>query len=259
MMKRGWRNLILVGWGLWPTAACADLTLTGYSVAGAFGMPLSSQEKIWIHGRSLRRDFVDRGRAQTQLFDLAAREVAVIDHFSRLVEIHDLKNLQATTEVNAPASGLKMTLEKTGQVLPLRTWKCEAHTLKASMPARLGTEEAVFHLSGLIWVASGVPEQAAVKDLVKLTRQADFFLGIPTIAKITPAQAQMLSEIIRKLAPKGLPCSGELDASIEGNGPMANLAKRMPTKFSMTFQDFSTEPIQQEMFAIPAGYQQIRR
>lgn len=256
MMKRG---LILACAGLWPLAGHADLALTGYSVAGAFNMPLSSQEQIWIHDSSVRRDFIDRGRAQTQLFDMAKRQVAVIDHTTRLIEIHDLKSLQATAEVNAPASALKMTLEPTGQSRPLLTWKCEAYTLNASVPARLGNEETIFHLKGQVWVARGVPEQAAVKQLVKLARQPGFFMGVPAVAKIAPAQAQMLSEIVSKLAPKGLPCAGELDVSYEGNGPMANLAKRMPTKLSVTFQDFSSTPIKPEVFAIPAGYQQIRR
>lgn len=253
-MKRGLINLLLVGACLWPLAGHADLTLSGYSATGAFGMPLSSQERIWIHDSAIRRDFVDRGRFFSQLFDLARHQVVVIDHASRQIETHDLKNLQATTEVSAPVNGMKMSMDKTGQTRPLRHWNCEAYNLNASIPTRLGNEETVFHLKGLVWLASDVPEQAAVKNLVKLTRQPDFFMGIPAVAKVTPAQSQLFSEIIRKLAPKGLPCSGELETSYEGNGPMANLARRMPTRMNVVFQDFASTPIRPDLFTLPSGY-----
>jgi hypothetical protein len=36
---------------------------------------------------------------------------------------------------------------------------------------------------------------------------------------------------------------------------MANLARKMPTKLGFTFQNYSTDPIAQDAFAIPAGYQ----
>ncbi|MDD5366564.1 MAG: hypothetical protein PHR30_14600 [Gallionellaceae bacterium] len=253
-MKHGLISLVLAGVCLWPMAGRADLTLSGYSAVGAFGMPMSSQERIWIHDSTIRRDFVDRGRYFSQLFDLAKHQVAVIDHASRLIEIHDLKNLQATAEVSAPVNSMKMTMEKTGQVRPMRHWNCEAYNLNASIPTRLGNEETVFHLKGHIWLASDTPEQAAVKNLIKFTRQADFFMGIPAVAKVTPAQSQLFSEIIRRLAPKGLPCSGELETSYDGNGPMANLARRMPTRLNIAFQDFSGEPIRDDMFTLPAGY-----
>lgn len=247
-------NPVMVALCLWPALAHADLTLSGYSAAGAFGMPLSSQERIHIRDNMIRRDYVDRGRFYSHLFDLGKRQVAVIDHAGRQVDIHDLNSLQSTAEVSAPASRMKMALERTGQTRPLRHWNCEAYSVKASIPARLGNEETVFHLAGKVWVAANVPEQAAVRELVKLARQDDFFLGIPTVAKVTPAQSQLFSEIIRKLAPKGLPCACELEASYEGDGPMANLARRMPTRLSIAFQDFSSEAVKDVLFSLPPGY-----
>ncbi len=250
MTTRTLNALLLAGACLAPPAAQADLVLNGYSAAG----PLSTQERIWIRDGQLRRDFVDRGRAYTQLFDLVRHQIVVLDHASRMVETTDLKTLEAGTEVDAPSSGLKMTLTPTGETRPLRHWTCVAHTFVASMPARLGGEDTVFHLQGKVWVASGTPEQAAVKQMVELARQKDFFLGVPAAVKATPAQSRMLSELIRTLAPRGLPCAGELDARYEGNGPMANLARRLPARLSLTIQDFSDAPIKPEMFVVPPGY-----
>jgi hypothetical protein len=245
--------------GLWPAFSLADLTMIGRSVTGTANMPLSSQEKIWIRKTSIRRDFVDRGRAYTHLFDLAQRQAAIIDHMTRIAEVHDLSAVKAASEASAPAAGLKMSWEKTGNARALRHWNCEEHTLTASMPARLGNEEAVFHLKGQLWVAAKVKELAEVRALADVARKPGFFVGIPAVARVSPAQSVAVSEIIRKLAPKGLLCAGEVEASHDGNGPMANLARRMPTRLSVEFQDFSADGIEPEVFFIPAGYRVVRK
>lgn len=240
-------------------SAHADLMLSGHSVTGAFGMPVSSQEKIWIQGTSVRRDFNDRGRSYTHLFDLAKKQVIVIDHFTRFAEAHDLAGLDESTEASAPADGLKMEFESTGNVKPLQGWKCREHELSASIPARLGNEQSVFNLRGKIWLASNVPEQSAIKALVAAAKKPGFFLAVPALAKMAPAQSRVLNETIRRLASRGLPCGGELEGSYEGNGPMVNLAKKLPSKMSIDFQQFSTEAIKPDMFVLPAGYRLVQR
>ena len=129
--------------------------------------------------------------------------------------------------------------------------------MTASMPAVLGKEEIIFHLKGQVWIAERARELAQVKDLVRLAKSKDFYLAIPEIARIMPAQARSLSELIRKLAPKGLPCAGQIDVSYEGNGPLANLARKMPTQLRVEVQNYSTSPLPADTFDIPAGYQTV--
>ena len=241
------------------TQSRADLVLSGQSVTGAFGMPMTSQERVWLSDLSIRRDFTDRGRAYTHLFDLGKKQAIIIDHFTRMAEVHDLAGLESSTEASAPSEGLKMKFEPTGNARPLQSWSCKEHDLVASIPTRLGNEEATFHLKGKIWVASGVPEQTAIKEMVGATKKKDFYLGIPALARISPAYSQVMNELMRKLAPKGLPCAGELEGSYEGNGPMVNLAKKLPTKLSFNFQQFSIDPIKPEMFVVPPGYRLMQR
>lgn len=256
---RKWRGMLMVAVLACSAPAGADLALSGYSVTSAFNMPLSSQEQIWIHDTLVRRDFMDRGRAYTHLFDLAKRQALIIDHFTRTVELHDLNALGAATEAGAPANGLKLKFEPTGNARPLQNWNCKEFSIAASVPARLGSEEAVFHLKGTVWVAGGVPEEAAIKGLANEAKKPGFFLGIPAVASVTPAHSRLMNEIIRKLAAKGLPCAGEVESSYEGSGPMVNLARKMPSKASVTFQKYSAEPIKPEMFVVPAAYQFVRR
>ena len=238
--------------------AMADLTLSGYSTIGSFGMPMSGQEQIMIHKTLVRRDFVDRGRAYSQVFDLAKRQAVVLDHLFHRAEVYDLKAIQTNTEVSAPVNGLKLKIERTGRQHALRDWSCSEYNLTASMPAVLGTEEIVFHLQGQVWIAERARERSEIRDLVKIAKRPDFFMTIPEVARIMPAQARSMSEMIRKMAPKGLPCAGQADVSYEGNGPLANLARKMPTRLALEFQNYSTAPIPQSAFEIPPGYQIVQ-
>jgi hypothetical protein len=253
-------RMLMVSLALFATCSqpgYADLTLSGYSVIGSFGMPVSGQEQVMIHKTSVRRDSIDRGRAYTQLFDLDKHQAVVIDHFFRRAEVYDLNAIQANAEVSAPVSELKLQIERKDGKYMLRDWTCREYDVAASIPARMGNEETLFQLKGEIWLAKGVRELSEVRSLVKLARKPDFFLAIPEVARIMPAQARAMSELIRKLAPRGLPCKGEIEFSYEGNGPMANLARKMPTKVGFTFQNYSTDPVAENAFAIPAGYQVV--
>lgn len=240
------------------TPAGADLTLSGYSTIGSFGMPMSGQETIMIHKTSIRRDFVDRGRAYTHLFDLATHQAVVLDPLFRRADVYDLGAIRTNTEVSAPVNKLKLEIERTGRTQALHDWSCSEYNLTASMPAVIGTEEIIFHLKGQVWIAEHAPEEAELKDLIKLAKRPDFFLTIPQIASVMPAQARSMSELVRKLAPKGLPCAGQVDVSYEGNGPLANLARKMPTRLGFEFQSYSTKPIPADAFTIPPGYQTVQ-
>lgn len=243
----------------WSAASHADLMLSGNSTASAFNMPLSSQEQIWIGTAQVRRDFTDRGRAYTHLFDLGKKQVVMIDHFTRVAEITSLTALDAATQASAPSDDLKLKLEPTGNISMLQNWTCKEHDFAASVPTVLGNEQTVFNLKGKIWIASGVPEQAEVKALVNAAKKPDFFITIPQLAQVAPAYSRIMNEILRKVVPIGLPCAGEMQASYEGSGPMANLARKLPSKASLRFQQYASEPIKPEMFAIPAGYRLMQK
>lgn len=244
---------------LWPMLAAADLTLTGHSTMGGFGASVAQEDRLLIHDTWLRRDFMDRGKAYTHMFDLAKRQVVVIDHSFRSVEIFDMAALNGATQVSAPAEKLDMNLARTDNKRTLGGWTCVEHIVSARMPALLGVEPVTFVLNGSVWLASGVPEQAAVKALVHASKDPDFFMGLPTAVKFAPTQARGINEMIRRIAPKGLMCGGEIGFTFEGDGPMANLARKMPAKLGIEYRAYSDAPISVEAFVIPAGYRVVKR
>ena len=253
------RNTLVAMFLMCPLVAEADLTLTGRSMVGSFGTTLAQEERLRIRDTWLRRDFTDRGKAYSHVYDFAKRQIVVMDHSFRTAEVHDIGDLSALTTIHANASSLDLKVTRTQRTQALRNWTCSEHVVSARMPALLGSEQVTFVIEGTAWLASGVPEQASVKALVQVTQDPAFFLGVPATVRMAPIQARSISEIIRHLAPKGLLCGGTVDFTFEGDGPMANLARKMPGRLGIQYQAFSSEPISRDAFTIPESYRVIRR
>lgn len=238
----------------WPALGQADLMLLGDSTSSALGMPLGSQEQIWIHQTQIRRDYSDRGRSITQLFDLTRKQALVIDHASRTAIAYDLGQIGAQEQTVAADVTMDFRPVDGGQTRTLQNWICREYEVSASVPARLGNEETIFHLNGHVWMTGKVPERKAIQELIETTKRPDFFLAVPALAQSAPAFSSVLNALIRKLAPRGLPCSGDLLGSYEGNGPLASLARKLPSQAGMNFREYSSAPIPADKFQLPGGY-----
>ena len=252
-------SLLITLIGLIPlTSAHADLTLSGRSSLSALGHSTSGQEVLQIKGNKLRRDVMDRGRAYSYLFDLTEHRIVVIDHGFRLAEIHatdDMKPPQA----KAGNADFKMDMDKTGRQHDLQDWDCREYKLDVTMPAELGADKVTFKLNGTVWMAKGAKEQKDMAAFRKAASSPEFLVGLPAVAKITQDQAQALGETIRRLSTMGNLCALDVQTLYEGQGRMAELARKVPTRMKVTYDGYSGESIKDEAFEIPAGYRSVNK
>jgi hypothetical protein len=243
--------------GLTQTAF-ADLTLIGRSSVSALGSATSGQEALMLKDKRMRRDVLDRGRAYSYLFDLAARRVTVIDHGMRQAEIHQLDDAKLSS-VKATQAGYKMELDKTGRQHALRHWKCVEYTLQVTLPAEIGGEHALFNVSGTVWLAKDTPEQKQLDNFRSAASSPEFLIGLPAMAKITEDQAMAVGETLQRLSNKGAVCAIDVQSRYDGNGRMAMLSQRVPTRLSVTYDNFKNETLEDFAFTVPAGYQTINK
>jgi hypothetical protein len=241
-----------------PSISQADLTLNGRSTVVAMGMQGTGKEKVWLDHTLMRRDMVDRGKAYTNLFDLKAKEVTIIDHSLRQATVYVTSSLRQETDASVDSKAIKLEVKPTGRTHVLQKWPCVEHTLSLTMPAEIGGEKLSFEMEGTLWLARNTPEQKEIAAVLKLMQDPDFFLGIPTLAKSSPVQARGISEAIRRIAPMGLLCSVDVSLKYEGTGRIAQLSKKMASRISLTFDDYSTEPIPKDTFQVPAGYRVVK-
>jgi hypothetical protein len=245
--------------GLLTPVAHADLTLIGHSSVASLGIPAIGQERLMFKGTKLRRDVIDRGRSYTYLYDPAAHQVAVLDHGLQQVELHGMKTLAGDTDSKFNSQQMKLSVTPTGRTQPLRHWTCAEHKLAIVMPAQLGTDPVTLSLTGSLWLARNVAEQAELAPMLKAAKSPDFFIGIPAFAKAAPAQAGALSEAFARIGPMGMVCSAEVEASYAGEGRMVELAKRLGTRLGLTIEQFNTDALPAEAFMVPTSYRVMQR
>jgi hypothetical protein len=259
-MKRCKLSMSLVALALLGASggALADLTLKGRSSISAAGTPAIGLETLTVSGAKLRRDYVDRGKAHTFIYNPEAKLVTVIDHSFRRADIYGMTALSQITRAQVSEQAIKLDVKPTGKKHKLDKWSCAEKTLYASMPGTLGAENVTLILEGTVWLADDVPEMREVRAFVKASRSPEFFIGVPAFANASPAQAAALNELIQRLAPEGLPCAIAVDVKYEGGGAMANLARRMATRLMMEIESYDTTPAKPDAFDLPPGYTSLR-
>jgi hypothetical protein len=252
------RTLILAAGLAAVVPAHADLTLTGRSTVSSIGLPIMGRETLMIKNTHLRRDLIDRGRAYSFLYDLHDRKVVVLDQALHLATVYAMPPKLGTHEAKAVRRELKLDLAKTGRDHTIRNWKCEEYRLDAAIPTEIGNEKAVFSLVGSVWLAAGTREQKELSALRKAAEAPDFLPGVPIDAKVSADQALTMAEVLRRLSEKGMICALDVETQYQGSGRMVQLAQKVATRFSLTYEDYSTKPIPESEFEIPAGYQVVK-
>lgn len=238
--------------------AMADLTVTGRSSVAAIGMPSIGQERLLLKSHLLRRDVVDRGRAYSYLLDLKAGEVTVLDHALRTAQVHALARTEQG-KIKASKDGVKLDLKKTGQKHSIRHWKCEEHQLQSDMDVQLGGDAAVFRMLGAVWLATNTPEQRDMTALFEVGGNVNYVFGLPSMAQMPPDQVKAVGETLRQLARKGILCGLDVQTRYEGNGRMVELARKMVTRLTVAYEDFSTDKIADAAFTVPDGYRVVKQ
>lgn len=239
--------------------ARADLSLVGRSTVHAMGMQGVGQEGLWLQKTKLRRDLIDRGKAYSHLYDLATREITIIDHSQRQATLFTMSSLNQDPNARFASKDLKLDLDPTGRKHQLQGWNCAEHKLHAAMPAEVAGEKVSFEMDGTIWLAKNAPEQGETNAFVKAAQEPDFFMGIPALAKKSPGQAKGLSEVVRRLAPMGLLCAVDVNTRYEGTGRMAELSRKMASRIAVTYEKYSTDVLKDDVFDIPKGYRVIKQ
>ena len=250
-------TLALCGLAL-AAPARADLSLAGRSTVHAMGMQGIGQEGLWLRKTKLRRDMIDRGKAYSHLYDLASREITIVDHSLRQASVYAMSALNQDADARFSSKDLKLDLTPTGRRHQLQGWNCAESGIHVAMPAELAGETVSFEMDGTIWLAKNAPEQGDTAAFVKAAQEPDFFMGIPVLAKKSPGQAKGLSEVVKRLAPLGLLCAVDVETRYQGTGRMAELSRKMASRIAVTYDKYVTDTLKDEVFEIPKGYRVVR-
>ncbi len=234
--------------------AYADFSLSGRSSVMAMNMTQAGRESLMVKEHRMRRDLTEQGRSYSYLYDLKSKEVTLIDHLMRTAEVRAL-----ATHARSDAGNLRFGLKPTGRQTPLGGWTCEEFTLAASMPVVWGQETVTVVLEGQVWLDRKATERKELAPFMKAVENEDFFAGAPTPGRAVTPQVKVFNEVGRKLLGRGMICATDVQFKFEGNGPMADLARRTPTRVGMAYETQNDKDLPDTAFAIPAGFRIDRR
>ncbi len=232
----------------------ADFSLSGRSSVMAMNMTQAGREGLMVKEHWMRRDLTEQGRSYSYLYDLKSKEVTLIDHLMRTAEVRAL-----ASHGRAQSSNLHFSIKPMGRQAPLGDWICEEFALSASMPVVWGQETVTVVLDGQVWLDRKATERKELAPFMKVVENEDFIAGVPTPGRAVAPQVKVFNEVGRKLLGRGMVCATDVQFKFEGNGPMADLARRTPTRVGMAYETQTDKDLPDTSFVIPAGYRINRR
>ncbi len=215
----------------------------------AMNMTQAGREALMVKDHRMRRDLTEQGRSYSYLYDLKTKEVTLIDHLMRTAEVRTL-----ASHARTQAGNLRFSIKPTGRQTPLGDWTCEEFTLSASMPVVWGQETVTVGIDGQVWLDRKASERKELAPFMKVVENEDFFAGVPTPGRAASPQVKVFNEVGRKLLGRGMVCATDVQFKFEGNGPMADLARRTPTRVGMAYETQTDKDLPDTVFAVPAGY-----
>jgi hypothetical protein len=233
--------------------AAADVTIK--SKGGGSGMvgALSGDMTQYIKGQKVRIDqTTGQGRDTTTIIDMAAKQMIVLNHGSKEAEVIDMTSLGASMD-KAGVTDVTASITPTTQTRQIAGQTCTVHDLKVSVPMQMGNMKMAMVMSGPQCLVKNAPGQADYLAFYKAAAENGGFFDAQQ-AKTRPAAAKAMTDMYRKMAELGLPYATEMKFGFEGDGPMADMMKKMANTITTEVTSVTTSPIAASMFDVPAGY-----
>ena len=143
----------------------------------------------------------------------------------------------------------------TGQKKTVMGTSCEVYSLALSMPSKQAGMEMTVTMSGPVCVAKGMKGFDDYARFFRTAAEKGMIFNSPQQAKAQPGQARGMAEMYRTFAATGMPLEQDITIKVQGSGPLAGMMGRIGNmSMGSTTTSVSTEPLPDDLFAVPADY-----
>ncbi len=249
----------------------ADVRVTSVtSIEGGFAAMMKGMTPtvvMKIKGKKARADMDMGGMSVSTITDLEAQQFVVLNSADKTAQV--LTPGMTNIPKNMVMPKIEAAIKPTGRTQTIAGVECAEHTLTMSLSmaeataSQGGAEAAAMMkdirmlMNGHVWVASsgpGVAEYAAFQaESVKL--------GISKLMGAVPGMGssgidQMMNVFSNA---NGIPYLTEIQLTIEGSGPIAEVMKQQgPIKITTKVTEVSTDAIAADAFEVPADYKVVK-
>jgi hypothetical protein len=229
--------------------ASADLGMTMTLSMNAGGMAVNATMETRIKALKMRSDIKMMQQDMSIFFDAAASQVWLANHATKELTSTDPSSLAGNFPVAFGEA--VVTMKPTGQTKELLGRACQGYAIDMTVPMTLGQEAITMRMSGTIWIADkgpGVEEYRAVSKAAAAS-------GFSTSFMAQGPQAKGMLEMQKAMADAGIPLAQEFQMTLEGTGQAAAaMAQFGNMTMATTVTALSTDPIPDDVLALPAGY-----
>jgi hypothetical protein len=229
--------------------ASADLGMTMTMSMNAGGMAMNGQMETRIKAMKMRSDVKMMQQDMSVFFDAAGKELLMVNHTTREITNTDPAALAGKFPVSF--GEVSVGMKPTGQTKELLGRICQGYAIDMTVPMTVGTETLVMKMSGTVWIADKGPGVEEYKALTKAASESGFSTAFMAQGPTTKGMVEMQ----KAMAEAGIPLSQEFQMTMEGTGQAAAALAQMGNMTMVTtVTALTTDPIAEEVFALPAGY-----
>ena len=229
--------------------ASADLGMTMTLSMNAGGMAVNATMETRVKALKMRSDIKVMQQDMSIFFDAAAKQVFTVNHVTKEITNTDPSALAGNFPVTFGEAAVSMT--PNGQTKEILGRACQGYAVEMTVPMTFGQESVTMRMAGTLWIADkgpGVEEYRAVSKAA-----ADS--GFSTSFMSQGPQAKAMVEMQKAMADAGIPLAQEFQMTLEGTGQAAAaMAQVGNMTMATTVTALSTDPIADDVFALPAGY-----
>jgi hypothetical protein len=229
--------------------ASADLGMTMTMSMNAGGMAINGQMETRIKAMKMRSDVKMMQQDMSVFFDAASKELWMVNHTTREITKTDPAALAGSLPIAFGEAAVSM--KPTGQTKELLGRTCQGYAIDMTVPMTVGAETIVTKMSGTVWIADKGPGVEEYRALTKAASESGFSTAFMAQGLATKGMVEMQ----KAMAEAGIPLSQEFQMTMEGTGQAAAaLAQTGNMTLVTTVTALTTDPIADEVFALPAGY-----
>jgi hypothetical protein len=229
--------------------ASADLGMTTTMSMNAGGMAVNATAETRLKATKMRADIKLMQQDTSVLFDAVTKEVWMVNHATREIRAADPSAMADNLPVTFGEAAVSM--KPTGQSKEILGRTCQGYAVEMTVPMSFGQESITMRMAGTIWIADKGPGVEEYKALSRAAAES----GFSTSFMAQGPTAKAMVEMQKTMADAGIPLAQEFRMTMEGTGQAAAaLAQFGNMTMTMAVTALSTDPIADDVFALPAGY-----
>ncbi|BCS36039.1 hypothetical protein TBR22_A52760 [Luteitalea sp. TBR-22] len=241
----------------WASAASADVKMVATMSGKMMGRTPSGQTVTYIKGNRMRTDQALGGNELSTIMDVDAGELISINHKKKEAEIWNVAEMARTLQAaGVAADGVKVSMKPNGQTKTVAGYPAVGHDLDVSVQSSMAQGMTMtVNISGPAFLSTEAPGAKDYAAFYLNAAEKGFFFGDPRAARAQPGNAKGMMTLYKTMAEKGVPLESMQVIKLSGDGPMAGVfAKMGGGEMNTTVTSISDEPIDDAVFAVPAGY-----